>query len=130
MTSNTRSNVSFIRIPNAARRLGVPIAWLEAEIRANRLPSLEVGNRRLVCVAQLESRLLELANDLGPGRAFAGGTTVLREQMDSNRDFPGLADALARSVALYEGVEAFLRKREQEQPRPSTPSNNRTEKST
>ena len=50
----------YIRIDQAATRLGVPRAWLKREADAGRLPCLRVGRRRMFALdavrAELERR--------------------------------------------------------------------------
>ena len=47
----------YIRIDQAAARLGVPTAWLKREADAGRLPCLRVGRRRMFAPDALRAEL-------------------------------------------------------------------------
>jgi hypothetical protein len=61
----------FTPIPKAARLLGLPVGWLQAEADAGRIPSLPVGRRALVNVPAVEKALLDRTLQAAP--ANAGG---------------------------------------------------------
>ena len=51
----------FIPLKLAARRLGVPLAWLRDEIESGRLPGLKAGRAILVHVPTVAKQLTERA---------------------------------------------------------------------
>jgi len=55
----------YISVPEAADRLGLPVAWLRREVRAGRLPSITAGRRRLVRLDDVERALSERAASVG-----------------------------------------------------------------
>ena len=53
---------TFTHLRPAARRLGVPVAWLRREAEAGTVPALRVGRRLMIDVEAVERVLLERAN--------------------------------------------------------------------
>jgi excisionase family DNA binding protein len=52
---------TYITVHALARRLGLPVAWLRAEARAGRLPSLRTGRRLMFDAVAVEQALAERA---------------------------------------------------------------------
>lgn len=57
----------FMRLPELARALRLPAAWLRREAIAGRLPSLEVGRRRMF---EMQAVVRELVKRQGRGGAL------------------------------------------------------------
>jgi len=54
---NTRS--TFVSALELSNELGLPLAWLKAEAKAGRIPSLQVGRRRLFDADSVRRLLIE-----------------------------------------------------------------------
>ena len=52
-----------------ARALGLPVAWLKAEAKAGRIPSIRAGRRLLLDAEAVEAALLARAESGGDGDA-------------------------------------------------------------
>ena len=52
-------SLGFVSTSVAASRLGVPVSWLRAEIRAHRVPALVAGHRIVVHLPTAEQVLVE-----------------------------------------------------------------------
>jgi excisionase family DNA binding protein len=52
---------TFVPIPDAAERLGVPLAWLKREAEAGRVPAVRAGRRWLVHLDRTREALARLA---------------------------------------------------------------------
>ena len=59
---------AFISVLQLASELGLPLAWLKAEARAGRIPSLRVGRRQLFDTDAVRNVLTERA-----GKGTGGG---------------------------------------------------------
>jgi hypothetical protein len=55
------NTTSILNVLGLARRLGLPAAWLKAEAKAGRIPSLRAGRRLLFNPEAVERVLLERA---------------------------------------------------------------------
>ncbi len=53
------SNNTYISITELGRRTGLPLAWLKAEAKAQRIPNLQVGRRRLFSLDAVRQSLAE-----------------------------------------------------------------------
>ena len=60
---NTRS--TFVSALALSNELGLPLAWLKAEAKAGRIPSLLVGRRRLFDADSVRRILIERASQKG-----------------------------------------------------------------
>jgi len=58
-------NTTFVPIRRAASKLGVPIAWLQTEAEAGRIPAIKAGRRWLVHLERARIKLAEYAEDEG-----------------------------------------------------------------
>lgn len=67
------SDARFTSVRAAARRLGVPEAWLKREAREGRVPVLRAGRRLLFDVAAVEQTLAERAQEAHQPAAAGGG---------------------------------------------------------
>ena len=47
----------FVGLATTARQLGVPRSWLRREVKAGRIPCLDIGNRRLFDVEAVKASL-------------------------------------------------------------------------
>jgi hypothetical protein len=54
-------NKTFITLHTLSRRLGLPAAWIKAEAKAGRIPSLRAGRRLMFNPGAVESILIERA---------------------------------------------------------------------
>jgi len=54
---NTKS--TFVSALELSNELGLPLAWLKAEAKAGRIPSLQVGRRRLFDADSVRRLLIE-----------------------------------------------------------------------
>jgi hypothetical protein len=64
---------TFIPLRSAAISLGVPYAWLKAEVKAGRVPHIAVGRRLLVNQEAVANTLREMAmGSLATQRAEGG----------------------------------------------------------
>ncbi len=62
----SKSNqTTFVPIRRAASILGVPIAWLQAEVTAGRIPAIKAGRRWLVHLERTRIKLAEYAEEDG-----------------------------------------------------------------
>jgi excisionase family DNA binding protein len=59
--STTQRDKTFVPVNSAAVRLGVPAAWLRAEVEAGRIPHLKTGRRIMLNPATVEQALLDRA---------------------------------------------------------------------
>jgi len=50
-------NKTFISLQELSRRLGLPVAWLRAEAKARRIPSLRTARRLMFKIAEVESAI-------------------------------------------------------------------------
>lgn len=55
-------DTSFVSIHRLAQITGLPLAWLEAEARGNRIPHLKVGRRLMFNPELVEQALLARAD--------------------------------------------------------------------
>lgn len=62
---NQKIKTTFVPIRRAASDLGVPIAWLESEARAGRIPAIKAGRRWLVHLELARTKLAESAEYKG-----------------------------------------------------------------
>lgn len=56
---------TFVPIRRAASNLGVPIAWLQAEAKAGRIPAIKAGRRWLVHLERTRIKLAKHAESEG-----------------------------------------------------------------
>ena len=58
MADESHRSELFISLRRTAGRLGVPAAWLRAEVKAGRIPCLQIGKRMLLNPKAVEHVLL------------------------------------------------------------------------
>jgi hypothetical protein len=71
MSDSDTARETFITVKHAATRLGVPAAWLIAEAKAGRIPSLKVGKRIFVSPSLVEQSLIEQSKQAGEAQEVA-----------------------------------------------------------
>jgi hypothetical protein len=59
----------FITVTAAARHLGLPVAWLQREVREGRVPHVRADRRILVKIDAIEAALIDRAKTDADGKA-------------------------------------------------------------
>ena len=63
-----RENDTYISVLELSNALGLPLAWLKAEAKAGRIPSLQVGRRHLFNAEAVRRELAERTGNRKGGR--------------------------------------------------------------